>query len=69
MEIEDYRQYINTSACTFKDSGVTHEEEQIKLFLNALKTIDSTSPVMFELGSFEAFYCMLFNGYFKNIHN
>ena len=67
MELNDYRQYIDVEKCTLKDGGVTHEQEQIKLFLTALKTLDSVSPVMFELGSFEAFYCMLFNGYFKNV--
>jgi hypothetical protein len=66
MKINEITKNFNIINFDFADGGAFHEEGQIDIFLNVLEKVNSETPTMFELGSYEAFYSILFNKFFKN---
>jgi hypothetical protein len=66
MNINEIIQKFNITNFDFADGGAFHEEGQINIFLDVLEKIKTENPNMFELGSYEAFYSVLFNKFFKN---
>ena len=66
MNIDEITSLLEIKDFNFAEGGVFHEEGQVNIFLNVLKKINSESPKMFELGSYEAYYSIIFNKFFKN---
>jgi len=66
MTINDILKKFDIINFDFANGGASSEEMQINIFLNILENINSETPKMFELGSYEAFYSILFNKFFKN---
>lgn len=66
MSINEITNLLNINNFNFAEGGVFHEEGQVNIFFDILKDINTESPKMFELGSYESFYSIVFNKFFKN---
>lgn len=66
MSINEITNLLNINNFNFAEGGVFHEEGQVNIFFDILKEINTESPKMFELGSYESFYSIVFNKFFEN---
>ena len=66
MNINEITNLLEIKNFNHGSGGALHEEAQVNIFLDVLKKINSESPKMFELGSYEAYYSIMFNKFFKN---
>jgi hypothetical protein len=66
MSINEITNFLNIKNFNFAEGGVFHEEGQVDIFFNILKNINTEEPKMFELGSYESFYSVVFNKFFQN---